>query len=86
MWLAAGELWARDARYDALAGRLADVEELDRALAAWTRGHERDALVARLRAAGIASSPVLSVQEQWRDPHFAARAIKHPVQIPVYGD
>jgi formyl-CoA transferase len=42
-------------------------------------------LVAQLRADGIASSPVLSVQELWADPHFTARHIKSTVQIPVYG-
>ena len=46
----------------------------------------RDTLVAKLREAGIASSPVLSVQEQWQDPHYAARGIKSRVAISVYGD
>ena len=83
--LAADQAWAPDARFAHAAGRLANVEELDGAIAAWTAGHSRDELVARLRGAGIASSPVLSIQEQWIDPNFAARRIKHPVDIPVYG-
>ena len=83
--LAPAAPWARDARFDLTAGRLAHTVELDAALARWTVAHARDALVARLRAAGIAASPVLSVEEQWRDPHYAARAIKHRVTIPVYG-
>ena len=84
--LAPGMPWAGDARFDHLPGRRAHATELDAALAAWTASQPRDELVARLRAAGIASSPVLSVQEQWRDPHFAARGIKTRVTIPVYGD
>lgn len=78
--------WAQDARYDQVAARLVAAEQLDAQIARWTRAHDRDALVARLRQAGIAASPVLSVQEQWLDPHFEARAIKHRVHIPVYGD
>ena len=78
--------WAREARYNHTAGRLADAVALDEALAAWTAGHPRDTLVASLRQAGIASSPVLSVEEQWCDRHFAARAIKHRVTIPIYGE
>ena len=78
--------WAQDPRYAPTAGRLADAVALDAALATWTNTQPRDALVTRLRQAGIAASPVLSVEEQWRDPHFAARAIKHRVNIPIYGE
>ena len=83
--LAPHEPWARDSRLDLLAARLAGAVELDAAIARWTATQPRDALVAKLRIAGIASSPVLSIQEQWQDPHFAARKIKHRVEIPVYG-
>ena len=84
--LADGESWARDPRFETAAGRLAQAAALDEALARWTASQPRDALVARLREAGIAATPVLSVQEQWRDPHYAARKIKQRVAIPVYGD
>ncbi|MBI2800458.1 MAG: CoA transferase [Gammaproteobacteria bacterium] len=84
--LAHGGSFACDARFDRAPGRLAQVAELDDAVASWTCMHARDALVARLRAANIAASPVLSVEEQWRDPHFAAREIKHRVTIPIYGE
>ena len=83
--LAAGEAWTLDARFGSLESRLAHHAELDAALSRWTSTQPRDALVARLRAAGIASTPVLSVQEQWQDPHFAARQIKREVEIPFFG-
>ncbi len=83
--VAAGEPWAEDARLRTLDGRLASVDALDAAIARWTSKHERDALVARLRAAGIAASPVLTIEEQWRDAHFAAREVKQAINIPVYG-
>lgn len=83
--LAAGQAWAQDARFETRASRLAHVADLDAAIAAWTASQPRDALVSLLRANAIASSPVLSVQEQWRDANFAAREVKHAVDIPVYG-
>ncbi|MES2535362.1 MAG: CoA transferase [Pseudomonadota bacterium] len=83
--LTAGASWAQDTRFRTLDGRLAHGAELDAAIAGWSVIQPRDALVARLREAGIASSPVLSVEEQWQDPHFAAREIKQIVDIPVYG-
>ena len=83
--MAAGQPWAGDKKFATMDGRLAYVAELDAAIACWTREQSRDALVGQLRSSGIASSPVLSVQEQWNDPQFAARGIKHPVEIPVYG-
>ena len=89
-WQALGKLagdqgWALRSEYKTTDGRLADVAALDDALARWTESQPRDALVARLRSAGIASSPVLSIQELWQDPHFAARGVKQPVEVPFYG-
>ena len=78
--------FATDPRFATPGDRLANVDALDAAIAQWTMSQPRDALVATLREAGIASSPVLSVQEQWQDPHYAARGIKSRVAIPVYGD
>lgn len=72
-------------RASGIAERIAACDVLDRALAAWTRTQDRDRLVAELRRVGIASSPVLSVEEQWQDPQFAAREMRHPVEIPFYG-
>ncbi len=84
--LADGQAWARDRRFESMAGRRAHNSELDAAIASWTATHARDALVAMLRGAGIASMPVLSVAEQWQDPHFAARGLRHRIDIPVYGN
>ena len=85
MRLAGGQDWALDTRFNALEGRLAYHAEVDALVSAWTSTQARDGLVNLLRTAGIAASPVLSVQEQWQDPHFAARGIKQSVDIPVYG-
>ncbi|HYF18927.1 MAG TPA: CoA transferase, partial [Ramlibacter sp.] len=83
--VAPGEPWASDARYATAAGRLADAPALDAQIGRWTGPQDRDALVARLRAAGVPSSPVLPVEEQWHDPHLRARHMSTSVEIPYYG-
>ncbi|MFT4583462.1 MAG: crotonobetainyl-CoA:carnitine CoA-transferase CaiB-like acyl-CoA transferase [Gammaproteobacteria bacterium] len=78
--------WALNSKFATNAGRISSVNELDADLASWTATHARDTLVEEIRKLGIASSPVLSIDEQWKDPHYAARGIKHTVDIPVYGN
>lgn len=75
----------QDTRFATAAGRVAHRDELDQALRAWTATFGRDTLVAKLRAAGIAASPVQTIDEQWSDAHYAARAVKTRVEIPFYG-
>lgn len=84
--LASGQSWATDARFASLPGRLAGRDALDAALAAWTASQPRDRLVASLRAAGIAASPVLPVEEAWRRPGFVARGLVQRVALPFLGE
>ena len=84
--LAPDQAWAQDARWQHAAARCAGVAELDTAIGAWTATFARDKLVARLRSAGLAAMPVLSLEEQRDHPQFAARGMRHTIQIPVYGD
>jgi crotonobetainyl-CoA:carnitine CoA-transferase CaiB-like acyl-CoA transferase len=83
--IAKGETWASDERLRMTTGRLARRVDLDAAIAKWTARHDRDALIRMLRGAGLASMPVLTLEEQWRDPHFAARKTGQVVDIPFYG-
>ncbi|MGE0723329.1 MAG: CaiB/BaiF CoA transferase family protein [Alphaproteobacteria bacterium] len=77
--------WAGDARLDAAAGRIAEREAIDRALAAWTATQDGAALVERLAAAGIAAAPVLGVEEQWAHPQFESRGLRQAVVHPHFG-
>ena len=79
---AAGDWRARFATADA---RRAGAAEIDRGLAAWTAVHDRDALCARLRAAGVAASPVLSIEEVRGDAGFLWRGTLREVAHPVSG-
>jgi crotonobetainyl-CoA:carnitine CoA-transferase CaiB-like acyl-CoA transferase len=35
--------------------------------------------------AGIACSPVQDVEQQWADPHFHSRAVRHETTHPITG-
>ena len=83
--VAKDQTWATDNRFQAASGRLDHADALDAAISSWTASQDRDTLVATLREAGVASSPVLSVEELWREPHFTARGMKQSVDIPIYG-
>jgi crotonobetainyl-CoA:carnitine CoA-transferase CaiB-like acyl-CoA transferase len=62
---------ASNPKFSRLYGRLANVEELEREIAARTRVHQRDELVTKLRARGLAVGPVYSTPEVINDPVFA---------------
>jgi formyl-CoA transferase len=62
---------ASDPKFARLYGRLANVEELEREIAARTCVHQRDDLVTRLRARGLAAGPVYSTPEVMKDPVFS---------------
>jgi crotonobetainyl-CoA:carnitine CoA-transferase CaiB-like acyl-CoA transferase len=78
--------WAREGRFATRSDRVTHRDQIDRAIAAWSATMPRDALVETLRGLGIAATPVLSVEEQWRDPHYAARNLRATVELPFYGD
>jgi benzylsuccinate CoA-transferase BbsF subunit len=61
---------ASRAKYAHLAERLANVDELEREIAARTRVFDRDELVARLRDRGLAAGPVYNTLELMNDPAF----------------
>ncbi len=62
---------ASDPKFSRLYGRLANLEELERGIAARTRINQRDELVTKLRARGLAAGPVYSTPEVINDPVFA---------------
>ena len=65
------------------AERLARADEIEAALAAWTRSRSREEIAERLQAAGIEAVPVADFCDLLVDPQLAARghfvALEHPV-------
>jgi crotonobetainyl-CoA:carnitine CoA-transferase CaiB-like acyl-CoA transferase len=64
-------LMAENPKFARLLGRLDNVEELEREIAARTRAHQRDELVAKLRERGLAAGPVYNTPEVINDPAFS---------------
>ena len=62
---------ASDPKFARLLGRLDNVEELERRIAARTRTYQRDELVTILRARALAAGPIYSTPELMQDPVFS---------------
>ncbi|MEG3155562.1 CaiB/BaiF CoA-transferase family protein [Sphingomonas sp. RB1R13] len=77
--------WAGDAQNSSLDGRIAGREALDAGLAAWTSTQDRDALVTRLRTAGVPASPVNDIDGLWNSRQFGARGLSDTVTLPGLG-
>lgn len=85
------EEWRRLARvaslptdgFATLAARLERVDEIERAIAAWTRQRERDEVARLLQEEGIEAVPVADFRDLLEDPQLAARdhfvELSHPV-------
>ncbi|HEV7760126.1 MAG TPA: CoA transferase [Acidimicrobiales bacterium] len=67
------------------AGRQAQHDRLDDALAAWAAAHHLDTAVERLVAAGVPAAPARDPRLTARHPQFAARGYHQLVDHPVTG-
>tara|TARA_Y100001934_G_scaffold255948_1_gene323493 strand:+ start:664 stop:3030 length:2367 start_codon:yes stop_codon:yes gene_type:complete len=69
-------------RFDTVEGRKANEDDLDAAIAAWTREYDRWYVTALLQAGGVAAFPSMTVQDVIEDSHNQARgfieALPHP--------
>ncbi|MDX2170838.1 MAG: CoA transferase [Deltaproteobacteria bacterium] len=65
--------WATAAALQTLDGRLAALDELEAAVAAWTRPQEASVLAAALQAAGVDAAAVADMQDLLKDPQLAHR-------------
>jgi len=66
--------WAEDPRFEASAGRQAEADTIDEAIARWTRERPPHDAVEQLQGAGIPAGVVQDTEDQYRrDPHLAER-------------
>ena len=68
------EQLAQDARFHTAAARRDNLQALDDALAALTRGHDKEQLFHTLQAAGVCAAPVRNAVEVLNDSQLNARA------------
>jgi crotonobetainyl-CoA:carnitine CoA-transferase CaiB-like acyl-CoA transferase len=76
----------KDHRFEEVAGRLRDVDELEKHLEAWTSGWDRDALATELQALGIDANPVQDLADCYADPQLAHREHFRRLSHPVIGE
>jgi benzylsuccinate CoA-transferase BbsF subunit len=83
--------WAHSEQFSTLQKRLANIDELHKALAQWTQDFDDRELTAMLQAQGVAAAPVLNVADLLSDPHYQAREtfieVNHPLGFKetIYG-
>ncbi len=90
-WAAFGtvcrEPWAKDTRFDLLAGRLEAQVELDQLVSTWTSHHSRHEVADMLVAAGVPASPVAMTADRIEhDPDNAAWGLFPMVVHPEIGE
>lgn len=75
--------WAGEVSLATLAGRLAQVDTLERGIADWTAGQDAVILAERLQGVGLDAAAVADMQDLLADPQLAHRghfsALEHPV-------
>jgi len=76
--------WA-DGRFATAAGRLANVDELERLLESWTATQDRDAIAHRLQSLGIEANPVADLGDCYCDAQLAHRGHFKLLEHPVIG-
>jgi len=72
---------ARDARLARNEGRSKHIDEIDEAIAAWTKGRKSLEALKILNEADVPSGPIYSAQEMLADPHYQARSVFDEVDL-----
>jgi len=93
-WRALTELAPELAKFGDIASRLARRDELDAAVAAWTRDRDGRDLMNRLQRAGVPAAAVYDARDLLADPHLATRGFwqmterayvgRQPGPVPPY--
>lgn len=65
--------WAADDRFATQAGRLAAQDDIDAAIADWTRSQTRQEVFTTLQAVGVPAGPIMLEDDVFADPHVKAR-------------
>lgn len=77
--------WIGDPRFATTTARLANIEELDRALSGWTSGEDMHALMHRLQSAGVVAGAVLDARDLVEDENLVARGFFREIDAPEVG-
>ena len=76
---------ADDERFAGLLARLRNQDTLDEVISSWTAGRDPQELAEALQREGIASSPVMTGEDIFNDPHYQERGLLELVDHPSAG-
>ena len=77
--------WLADPRFSGMTARLANVDALDAAITAWTRGCDVEPLTLALQQEGVAAGPVLRCDQLIDDERLVQRGTVISTDHPVVG-
>ena len=77
--------WTNDARFTDTFGRIAHRSDLDKLVAEWTSQHSQYEVMELLQREGVAAMPVMSIDEQFVDPHYRERETYVEIDQPLVG-
>ena len=77
--------WADDPRFADAYQRRQHRADLDTLITTWTSQHTPYEVMETLQAAGVAAMPVMSLEDQFRDPHLREREIHLESEHPKVG-
>ncbi|MFI5266611.1 MAG: CaiB/BaiF CoA transferase family protein, partial [Chloroflexota bacterium] len=77
--------WCKDERFASPLARQHNLSELDRLVGEWTTQRSADEVMDILQRAGVAAAPIQDVEDQLRNPHFAARNLFVSLEEPEMG-
>ncbi len=80
-----GEPWVKEPEFADVQGRRANENRLEELIAEWTSHQEREALVGRIRAAGVHAAPVNDMGDLYADAQLTYRNAFQRVDHPVMG-
>ena len=74
-----------DSRFADTYSRMLHRVDLDRVVGVWTAEHTREEVVEALQRAGVASAPVMNIEDQFVDPHYRERGVFVESEHPMVG-
>jgi benzylsuccinate CoA-transferase BbsF subunit len=77
--------WTREAKFADLNSRIANQEELDKLITAWTINYSPDEVTHILQQAGVAAMPVMDIADQYSHPFYQERQTYLEVEHPLVG-
>jgi benzylsuccinate CoA-transferase BbsF subunit len=76
----------KDPRFNSLANRKKNEEELNRLIGEWTKNHTAEEVMTRLQKAGVAAGVVENTADAYNDPQLRQRNIYWPMQHAEMGE